>query len=63
MLLVAWQSAVMAFDQWDELMASMEASAAWFIVAVCVGCAHAALHLAWIVLTGKPQMSASTATE
>lgn len=54
MLLVAWQSAVLAFDQWDEGMASMEFSAAWFIVAVAVGSTHSALHLAWIVLTGKP---------
>lgn len=63
MVLVAWQSAVLAFDQWDELMASMQASAAWFVVAVCVGCAHAALHLAWITLTGKPKMSAAASTE
>jgi len=63
MVLVAWQSAVVAFDQWDELMASMHASAAWFIVAVSVGCAHAALHLAWIALTGKPTMAAATSTE
>jgi TRAP-type C4-dicarboxylate transport system permease small subunit len=63
MVLVAWQSAVVAFDQWDELMASMNASAAWFIVAVGVGCGHAALHLLWIVLTGKPVMTESVATE
>jgi TRAP-type C4-dicarboxylate transport system permease small subunit len=63
MVLVAWQSAVVAIDQWDEMMASMNASAAWFIVAVGVGCAHAALHLAWIVLTGKPTMTESVATE
>jgi len=46
MVLVAWQSASWRLDQWDEMMASMNASAAWFIVAVGVGCAHAALHLA-----------------
>jgi TRAP-type transport system small permease protein len=63
MALVAWQSAVVAFDQWDEMMASMNASAAWFIVAVGVGCAHSALHLIWIVLTGKPTMTESVATE
>jgi TRAP-type C4-dicarboxylate transport system permease small subunit len=63
MLLVAWQSAVVAFDQWDEMMASMNGSAAWFIVAVGVGCGHAALHLIWIVLTGKPSMTESVATE
>ena len=63
MVLVTWQAAVVAFDQWDEKMASMNASAAWFIVAVGVGCGHSALHLLWIVLTGKPTMTASVATE
>ncbi len=63
MILVTWQSAVVAFDQWDEMMASMNASAAWFIVAVGVGCGHAALHLVWLVLTGKPTMTEAVATE
>ena len=63
MALVAWESMVVAFDQWDELMASMNASAAWFLVAVGVGCAHSALHLLWIVATGKPTMTESVATE
>jgi len=53
MALVAWQAARLAFDQWDELMASVDMSAAWFIVAVAIGCAHSALHLLWITLTGK----------
>jgi TRAP-type transport system small permease protein len=63
MILVAWQAAVVAFDQWDEMMASMNASAAWFLVAVGVGCGHSALHLIWITLTGKPTMTESVATE
>lgn len=63
MALITWQSAVVAFDQWDELLASMNGSAAWFIVAVAVGCAHSALHLIWIVLTGKPTMTETVATE
>lgn len=63
MVLVAWQSAAVAIDQWDELMASMNGSAAWFLVAVGVGCGHSALHLLWIVLTGKPTMTESVATE
>jgi TRAP-type C4-dicarboxylate transport system permease small subunit len=53
MLLVAWQSALLATDQWDELMASADASASWFIVPLVLGCAHSALHLLWITLTGK----------
>jgi TRAP-type transport system small permease protein len=63
MVLVAWQSAVVAFDQWDEMMASMNASAAWFIVAVGVGSGHSALHLGWLALTGKPTMTEKVATE
>lgn len=63
MILVAWQSLVVAADQWDETMASMNASAAWFLVAVGVGCAHSALHLLWIVATGKPTMTETVATE
>ena len=63
MLLVAWQSAVVAFDQWDEKLASMEASAAWFIVAVAIGCAHSALHLGLIVLDGRPKGRTLVATE
>jgi len=63
MVLVAWQSVVVARDQWDELMASMNASAAWFIVAVAVGSAHSALHLLWIVLAGKAQGLAAMSTE
>ena len=55
MALVAWQSVVLAHDQWDELMASMNASAAWFVVAVAVGSGHSALHLVWIALQGKAQ--------
>ena len=63
MVLIAWQSAVVAFDQWDEKMASLEASAAWFIVAVAIGSAHSALHLALIVMHGKPAPTGPIATE
>lgn len=63
MLLVAWQSAVVAFDQWDEKMASMEASAAWFIVAVAIGSTHSALHLVLIALNGKPKSAMTVSTE
>ena len=63
MALVAWESFVVAFDQWDEKLASMEASAALFIVAVAIGAAHSALHLVWIVLKGKPRQLEQVATE
>lgn len=52
MLLVAKESAVMAWDQWDELMASMDFSAAWFIVPLALAGLHAALHLVWQAFTG-----------
>ena len=53
MLLVSYQSAVIAWDQWDEKMSSVNMSAAMFVVAVSVGCAYSALWLACIALTGK----------
>jgi TRAP-type C4-dicarboxylate transport system permease small subunit len=52
MSLVSYQAAIVTWDQWDEQLASMDASAALFILALAVGCAHSALHLAWIVLNG-----------
>ena len=54
MLLVCWESALICWEQWDEKMASLEFSAAWFIVALVLGCGHSALHLIWIVLAGHP---------
>lgn len=62
MLLVCYQAAVITIEQWDEKMASLELSAALFILAVAIGAAHSALHLFWIVLTGRPR-SATMATE
>ena len=55
LLLVSWESARMAFDQWDELMASVEASAAWFIVPIGICGLHGALHLLWIALAGPSE--------
>lgn len=55
MLLVAWNSLWLAIDQWDELMASVNASAAWFIVPLVASGLHGALHLFWIALNGRPR--------
>ena len=63
MALVCYQAAVISWDQWDEQMASVNASAALFIVAVALGGAHSALHLLWIVLTGRPQPDEAIARE
>ncbi len=50
LLLVAYESVVMCIDQWDEAMASVNASAAWFIVPLVWLGLHGALHLVWIAL-------------
>jgi TRAP-type C4-dicarboxylate transport system permease small subunit len=52
LLLVAWESVVIAWDQWDELLSSVSASAAWFIVPLAFCGVHGALHLIWQSLTG-----------
>jgi TRAP-type C4-dicarboxylate transport system permease small subunit len=53
MLIVCYQSAIIAWDQWDEKMASVNASAALFVVAITVGSAHSALWLLCLALTGR----------
>lgn len=63
MLLVAWQSAVVAWDQWDELMGAVRASSGWFLVPLVVGGVHGALHLLWIVGAGPSRSAAPAATE
>jgi TRAP-type C4-dicarboxylate transport system permease small subunit len=55
MALVCYEAAVITWDQWDEQMASVNASAALFILALFIGCGHSALHLLWIVLAGRPK--------
>jgi TRAP-type C4-dicarboxylate transport system permease small subunit len=47
LLLIAFESAQMCVDQWDEAMASVNASAAWFIVPLVWLGVHGALHLLW----------------
>lgn len=63
MALVGYEALVITWDQWDEQMASVNASAALFILALAVGGFHSALHLAWIVLTGRPQADEAIARE
>lgn len=63
MVLVCWQAVVIARDQWDETMASVPISSAWFVVAVAVGVAHTGLHLLWITAAGKPKSSGLVSAE
>lgn len=62
LLLVAWQSAAVAYEQWDELMGAVNASNGWFLVPLAVGGVHGALHLLWIALNG-PVRGKAAATE
>jgi TRAP-type C4-dicarboxylate transport system permease small subunit len=62
LLLVAWESAQVAYDQWDELMGAVKASTGWFLVPLIVGGVHGGLHLLWIVLNG-PARGAAVAAE
>jgi TRAP-type C4-dicarboxylate transport system permease small subunit len=57
MATIAWQSAVISWDQWDEKMSSLPISAAWFVVGLAVGATHCVLWLTWITLSGKPKSS------
>jgi len=61
LLLVAWQSMVVARDQWDELMGAVHASTGWFLVPLVIGGVHGALHLLWIALNGPPRGAAASA--
>lgn len=44
--IVAWQAGLIAAEQWDERMISVELSSGWFLVPVVVGMAVSALNLA-----------------
>lgn len=63
MLVIAWQSTVISWDQWDEKMSSLPMSAAWFVIAIVVGTLHSALWLGWLTVTGKPQASGVVSIE
>lgn len=54
LLTIAWQSVLLAVDQWDEMMSSLRFSSSWFVVPLAVSGVHGALHLLWIVLAGAP---------
>lgn len=51
---VAWQSVVIALDQWDERMISLELSSGWFLVPVAAGGALSALYFAAQAVAGEP---------
>jgi TRAP-type C4-dicarboxylate transport system permease small subunit len=61
MVVVAWGALRLMPEQWDELLPTVPLSVGWLLVPVCAGMAHAALHLARIVLEGAPPSSALSA--
>lgn len=63
LLLVAWEALRMAYEQWDELMASINASAAWFLLPLGVAGLHGALHLIWQALDGPQDTPPQTLAE
>ncbi|MEC5399719.1 TRAP transporter small permease [Uliginosibacterium sp. H1] len=54
MILVCYQSAKLAYEQWDEKLASMDASGAWFVMAIVVGAGLSALELIRLAMLGQP---------
>lgn len=53
MLLVSHQAVLIAWEQWDEKMASVDMSAAMFVVPVAVGGVYSALWLLCVALSGR----------
>ena len=49
---IAWSCIELCRDQWDELMATIDISVAYFFVAVGVGMLCTGLHMARIAITG-----------
>lgn len=54
MAAIAWAALGVAREQWDEMMATVDWSVAWFIVPVGLGALLSALHLLRIVIVGPP---------
>lgn len=45
MAMVGWQGAILTIDQWDEPMSTLDVSVGFFMLPVCIGALHGALHL------------------
>ncbi len=52
--LVARESFILARDNWDEVIPSLNLSGGLFYLAVSIGCAHTALRSLDVSLTGEP---------
>ena len=57
---VGYQCILLAAQQWDEFMPTLNVTAALFMVPVAIGAAHSALHFAAIAISGvRPRVQAA----
>ena len=54
MAVVAWQAAILARDQWDEPMSTLDVSVGVFMLPLVIGAVHSVLHLLVGVIDGGP---------
>lgn len=52
MVIVGYYAALQVIQQWDEMLPTIELSAALFMVPVALGAAHSVLHLAMLTVSG-----------
>lgn len=53
MFIVGYQSTLLVIQQWDEMLPTLEVTAALFMVPVAVGSGHSVLHFIAILFSGK----------
>lgn len=58
---IAWSCVELCKDQWDEKMATIDISVAYFFVAVGLGMLCTGLHMARIAITGDTQQQSGDA--
>jgi TRAP-type C4-dicarboxylate transport system permease small subunit len=54
MAVVAWTAAILARDQWDEPMSTLDVSAGVFLLPVVIGAVHSVVHLLVGIVDGRP---------
>jgi len=54
MVVVAWQAAILARDQWDEPMSTLDVSVGLFMLPLAIGAVHSVLHLLAGLVSGEP---------
>jgi len=60
-LSIAWSCIELCKDQWDEKMATVDISVAYFFVAVGIGMLYSGMHFIRIAVTGVPVKSSGDA--